>query len=190
MLVRLLEVAHDAGVPRVVVAGSFAEYGRSADCYDFIPVNAPLLPTTAYAASKAAGFMAAWSYAIEAKIEMCYLRIFSAYGEGQYAGNFWPALREAAQSGRDFPMTPGEQVRDYVPVEDIAQEVVHAVVRGDIDAGSPLVLNVGSGTPVTMRAFAEYWWARWHAPGKLLPGAVPYRPNEPMRFVPVVERRT
>ena len=187
VLVRLLEVAKAAGVPRVVVAGSFSEYGKSADQYDFIPVNAPLLPTNAYAASKAAAFIGAWSYAIENKIELCYLRIFSAYGEGQYVGNFWPALRAAAQSGLDFPMTLGQQVRDYVPVADVVKQIVNAVLRDDINAGCPLVMNVGSGKPVTMRDFAEYWWTHWQAQGRLLPGAIDYRPNEPMRFVPVVE---
>jgi nucleoside-diphosphate-sugar epimerase len=186
VFVRLMEQAKHAGVTRLVVTGTFAEYGRSADRYDFIPVDAPLLPTTAYAASKAAAFMAAWSYAVEMKLELCYLRIFSAYGEGQFAGNFWPALREAARAGQDFPMTLGEQIRDYIPVEDVADTVLQSAFRGDVQAGNPLVLNVGSGVPVSMRAFAESWWSRWQASGKLLPGAVPYRTNEPMRFVPAM----
>jgi nucleoside-diphosphate-sugar epimerase len=171
----------------VVVSGSFAEYGRSADRYELIPVGAPLEPTSAYAASKAAGFIAASTFAIENQIELCYLRIFSVFGEGQYAGNFWPALREAARAGQDFPMSPGEQIRDYIPVEDVAAALHRSVLRKDVQPGFPLVLNIGTGVPVSMRGFAEKWWSHWGATGKLLVGALPYRQNEPMRFVPLVE---
>lgn len=187
VLLHLLEIAKKAGVLRVVISGSFAEYGRSADLYDRIPPGAPLEPTSAYAASKAAGYIASRAFAIENQIELCYLRIFSVYGEGQYHGNFWPALRSAALGGHDFPMSPGEQIRDYIPVEDVAAALLFGALRRDVLPGNPLVLNVGTGSPVSMRQFAERWWGLWGAKGKLLPGALPYRPNEPMRFVPLVE---
>lgn len=186
VLIDLLEKAQQANIKRVVLAGSFAEYGQSSDLYDFIPVDAPLRPTYAYAASKAAAYVLATTFAIDVKIELCYLRIFSAYGEGQFEGNFWPALRNAAEKGIDFPMTHGEQVRDYIPVEQVALAIEHAVTRPDISPGVPLVLNVGSGVPVSMLDFARYWWSHWNATGKLLVGAIPYRKNEIMRCVPKI----
>ena len=182
--IRMLEQAHAAGVRRVVMAGTFAEYGRSADRHDPIPPDAPLLPTYGYAASKAAAFAAAHAFAIEHGLEFCYLRIFSAFGEGQFAANFWPALKEAAERGGDFEMTAGEQVRDYVPVETVAGAFLHAAERPDVVAGMPFVRNLGSGQPVSMREFAEHWWGRWGAKGALKVGALPYRANEVMRFIP------
>jgi nucleoside-diphosphate-sugar epimerase len=185
VMLDLLEQAHAAGVKRFVLAGSFAEYGLAADQYECIPADAALLPTSPYAASKAAGFIAAHAYAIDKQIELCYLRIFSAFGEGQYANNFWPALRAAALSGADFPMTPGAQVRDFVPVEKVARDILRAIEDpAVVKAGAPYVANVGSGEPVTMLQFAERYWAQWKAQGQILAGAKPYRPNEPMRFVP------
>ncbi len=184
VLVRLLLAAHAGGVRRVVVAGTFAEYGRSFEDFEAIPSDAPLRPTYGYAAAKAAAFQAASAFAIERRIEMCYLRIFSAFGDGQYAQNFWPALKRAALTGEDFPMTPGEQVRDYVDVDQVARAFLRAAEAGDVQVGVPWVRNVGSGVPVSMRAFAEHWWSVWNAPGRLLVGALPYRPNELMRCVP------
>jgi nucleoside-diphosphate-sugar epimerase len=181
---QLMQAAKQAGVRRVVISGSFAEYGRSADRHEFIPTDAALLPTSAYAASKAAGFIAASAFATENLMELCYLRIFSAFGEGQHAANFWPALRDAALRGDDFAMTAGEQIRDYIPVGQVAAAVLDAAQRTDVRPGEPLVKNVASGKPVSMRAFAEHWWAAWNASGSLRIGAKPYRPNEPMRFVP------
>jgi nucleoside-diphosphate-sugar epimerase len=185
VFVRLMEQAKLAGVKRLVVAGTFAEYGRSADQYEFIPPDAPLLPTYPYAASKAAAFVAAHAFAIDRGLELCYLRIFSAYGEGQFIGNFWPSLKEAAQSGADFKMTLGEQIRDYMPVEDVVKLLISASELKEIPH-QILVENVGTGAPVTMRAFAEYWWNYWHAEGRLLIGALPYRAHEIMRFVPKI----
>lgn len=187
VLQQLMAAAREAGVRRCVVAGSYAEYGRSADTMQLIPPDAPLLPTYAYAASKAAGSVMAGAFAIEQAMELCYLRIFSVFGEGQYRENFWPALRQAAREGRDFAMTPGEQVRDYVEVEAVARAFRGAVERMDVRAGQPWVRNVGTGTAISMKEFAHEWWSRWNAPGRLLVGALPYRPNEIMRCVPLID---
>lgn len=182
----LMERAREAGVGRVVIAGSFAEYGLSANHHALIPPEAALLPTTSYAASKAACFAAAHALAIELGLELGWLRIFSAFGDGQFAANFWPALRQAALAGEDFAMTPGEQVRDYIAVEAVAERFLHAATRTDLVAGQPHVANVGTGRPVTMADFARTWWARWNATGRLQVGALPYRANEVMRFVPLI----
>jgi len=185
VMLDLLEKAHAAGVKHFVLAGSFAEYGLSADNYDFIPVNAPLLPTSPYASSKAAGFIAANTFAIRMQIKLSYLRIFSAYGEGQCMDNFWPSLREAALSGKDFLMTPGRQIRDFVPITDVVRHIMRAIDNSSsVICGKPFIANIGSGNPMPLLDFARKCWAEWNAEGRIIPGAKPYRPNEPMRFVP------
>ena len=86
----------------LVIAGSYAEYGLSALRYSEIPVDAPLEPTFPYAASKAAAGMLAMSYARSEKISLSYLRIFNAFGHGQYKSNLCTSLLNAAQNGNDF----------------------------------------------------------------------------------------
>jgi nucleoside-diphosphate-sugar epimerase len=184
VLERMMRNASAAGIRRFLLAGTFAEYGRAADHYDTIPSDAPLLPTTPYAASKAASWMAAHALAIEKQFELGYFRIFSAYGEGQYAGNFWPSLRAAALAGEDFRMSPGEQIRDYIQVTEISRLLVKALDDPSFTPGVPTAYNLGTGTPVSMRQFAEKFWDEWNASGKLRIGALPYRENEVMRFVP------
>jgi UDP-glucose 4-epimerase len=186
VLLKLLSCARVAGIRRIVIAGTGLEYGRSAWKYDYIPANAPLLPITAYAASKAAGCIAATSYASEHSLQLAYLRIFTAYGEGQYDKSLWPSLRQAAISGSDFRMTAGEQILDFVPVEIVAKHLVTALTQPAIEDGIPYVSNVGLGRPVLLRDFAAALWAEWGATGKLLLGALPYRKNEMMRLVPEV----
>ena len=92
----------------------------------------------------------------------------------------------AARAGTDYEMTPGEQIRDFIPVAKVAEWFVRAVKTNKIEAGQPLMLNLASGRPQTIRDFAEYWWDQCKATGTLKVGALPYRPHEVMRYIPLV----
>jgi nucleoside-diphosphate-sugar epimerase len=180
----LLQKAKEAGIPRVVVAGSCHEYGLSANHYDFIPADAPMKPMGAYGASKAAFSVAAAGYARATNWDIRVLRIFAVYGEGQNPGNFWPSLKRAAMAGEDFQMTLGEQICDFSPVEFVVDEILAEVIK----PGSNRVFrNLGSGQPQSLLDFATGWWSKWNAKGRLLAGSVAYRKNEIMRYVPLLE---
>ena len=179
----LMATARASGVMKVVASGTYAEYGKAGLRYEFIPPDAPLEPTDPYAASKAAASVALGSYARANRMGLFYGRIFSAFGEGQNAANFWPALRRAALAGEDFEMTAGEQVRDFIPVTDVAAQFLAACTKTDWPPGEPEFRNVASGRPVTLAGFATEWWEKWEAVGQLRLGAVPYRPNEVMRYI-------
>ena len=181
---RLLELAEAAGVRRFVVAGSSHEYGNAARRFETIPPDAPLEPITPYGASKSAAFQLLRTFAIAHEQELVYGRIFSAYGEGQFAGNFWPSLRQAALAGDDFPMTSGRQVSDFIPVAAVAGHLLAACERCDVVPGVPLVVNVGSGRSKSLVTFAQAEWNRLEATGKLRPGVLPDRPNQIERYVP------
>jgi nucleoside-diphosphate-sugar epimerase len=181
------QTAIDAGVQRLVICGSCFEYGASGLRFGSIPIIAPLEPTNAYAASKAAATMAAVALAREKKAECALLRPFHVFGEGEAATRFWPALREAAMTGRDFAMSAGEQVRDFVPVEKVAEAFLHTAVHVRLTPGVPKIRNLGSGRAQTLLQFAQEWWRKWEAKGNLLVGELPYRPNEVMRYVPQLQ---
>jgi nucleoside-diphosphate-sugar epimerase len=180
---KLLRSAAEAGVGKVIIAGSYMEYGLSADTYEYIPPTAALLPTTPYASSKAAAFELAHAFCIDAKISLVYNRIFSAFGLGQHYGNLWPSLRKFAMDSKDFNMTSGEQIRDFIPVEEVALYFLQDL---KLDYGidfNPRVKNVCSGKGTSILEFANYWWKIWNAKGKLIPGNMPSRKDEPIRFV-------
>ena len=156
---KLFSVAADAGVKTFLVAGSCFEYGRSAERYDFIPPDAPLEPTLSYPASKAAASVAFHAFACERNIRLLNLRIFQVFGEGELETRFWPSLRKAALAGEDFPMTAGEQVRDFIPVEKVAQAFMVALTRTDLKPGQPRVENLGATRP-QCAAFPQPAWHR------------------------------
>lgn len=172
---------------RLIIAGSYAEYGLSGLRYEKIPASAPLEPTSSYAVSKAAACQLALGFARSEAIEMAYLRIFNAFGQGQHGSNLWPSLMKAAVSGEDFEMTPGEQIRDFIDVDHIAFRFVELALSSKLLSGKPLVVNVASGKPQTVRQFCEYWWIHSKAAGSLRIGGIPYRANEVMRYVPSLD---
>jgi nucleoside-diphosphate-sugar epimerase len=184
---RFFQQAYDAGVRKFLVAGSCFEYGKSAERYTEIPVTATLEPTMSYPTSKAAASIAFYGWAVQMQVQLKILRIFQVFGEGEDPKRLWPSLRRAALAGEDYPMTLGQQVRDFISVEAVAQRFVSELNFEDTAEGSPRIKHVGTGKPQTVLAFSQYWWEQWAAKGKLLPGAVPYRENEVMRFVPECE---
>lgn len=182
----LMHKAIASGIQTFVVCGSCSEYGAVGERHERIPVDAALEPVGAYAASKAAASMLALGLAGEKKLRLSVLRPFHVFGEGEAPQRLWPALREAALNGADFEMTTGEQVRDFVPVEEVARAFLQQTTNSPPSPGRPVVANIGSGEPLTIRSFAQNWWRHWGATGKLLPGNIPYRPNEVMRYVPQI----
>ena len=183
---KLFATCKQAGIGRFIVAGSCFEYGESGARYEFIPVDAPLEPTQSYPTSKAKASMAFCEFAREEQVELLILRIFHVYGEGELATRFWPSLKAAAEKGEDFPMSAGEQVRDFVPVELVAKTFIDALERKDLELGKPVINNLGTGQPMSLREFAEREWKGFNASGRLLIGEVPTRPGEVMRYVPEI----
>lgn len=181
---RLIEASAGAGVRRFLAAGTSHEYGTAADKYSRIPPDAPLEPLTPYGASKAAAFNILRAFSIEAGIELFYGRIFSAYGDGQFVGNFWPSLKRAALGGEDFSMTSGSQITDFIHVKEVAIHILRACTRTDIRSGLPLITNIGSGKARKLSSFAEEQWQILQAKGSLRLSALPDRPNALARCVP------
>lgn len=179
----LFEQARLAGIRRFVVAGSCFEYGSSGERFDAIPTDAPLEPTNSYAASKAAASIALVQWAKEHKLSLEILRIFHVYGEGELESRFWPSLRRAALAGEDFPMTEGEQIRDFLAVEDVASTFLNRALINSSCTSDVEVFNLSAGTQISIRSFAERCWKQWDAKGQLLFGKIPYRAGELMRYV-------
>jgi nucleoside-diphosphate-sugar epimerase len=188
--IALWKSAAAAGVRRVVTCGSCFEYGIAGERHERIPATCPLEPIGPYASSKAAASIALTGMAREMNFEAAVLRPFHVFGDGEHESRLWPSLKAAALSGRDYPMTNGEQVRDMTPVESVATAFLAVASEREMIRGVPEVHNLGTGVPTTVLAFASHWWSKWNASGRLVAGAMPYRPDDVMRYVPELTLET
>jgi nucleoside-diphosphate-sugar epimerase len=165
---------------RLVHAGSCGEYG---------PAKGPLhedqacRPTWFYPATKHASVVLLSTLGREAGREVIGLRPFGPYGPADAPDRLLPEVTRALLEGREIAVTAGEQVRDYLHVDDHATAFVLAATHELARTGE--VYNVGSGEGVTVRALCEMVADAVGAGalGRIRFGALPYRPDEVWEMV-------
>jgi UDP-glucose 4-epimerase len=144
--------AHDAGVERFGYASSMAVYGNPH--YSPQDENHPVNPTSPYGISKYASERYLLAMASQWKIEPVIFRYFNTYGPRQtpspYVGVITIFCRKIFSSEKPLIFGDGEQVRDFIHVEDIADGSVMAMAKAP--AGSILNLGTGIGTSVNRLA--------------------------------------
>ena len=62
-------------------------------------------------------------YAEQAGFELAWGRIFFLYGPGEPDGRLVPAVGRALLAGEPVPTTRGEQMRDFMHVDDVGGRV-------------------------------------------------------------------
>lgn len=186
---RLIQQAAAYGIKDVLVAGSCFEYGMAAEGQELIHPATETRPTLSYPISKAAATVSCLGLARHLGLRLQVLRIFQVFGEGEASTRFWPSLRAAALEGRDFPMSAGDQVRDFISVDDVARKFVEALNFEGVEMGRPHIRNIGNGRAQSLLDFALHWWNTWQAKGQLLPGQIMSRPGEIGQLVANVKDR-
>ncbi len=171
-----LKALVEQGLGTLVVAGTCFEYGMQSGPLD---EARPALPANAYALAKDTLRRELEQLQRERAFALTWARLFYLYGDGQAPTALWPQLRRAAEAGAaTFAMSGGEQLRDYLPVEQAAAHLVALALQR---RGHGLV-NVCSGQPVSVRSLVERWIAEhgWSIRPDL--GRYPYPAHEPMAF--------
>jgi nucleoside-diphosphate-sugar epimerase len=190
----LVDAAARAEVGLMVAAGTVLEYrghGRLPDAPAPLPAicgeDAPADPLDPYGATKAAGGALLRARAVEAGLPCWYLRLATMYGPGDDAQKLLPSAIAAARAGRPFETSGGEQVREWLHVED-AVEALLAAATAPPRAGAEVV-NVGTGQGVALREVVGRVFDLAGAdPALLRLGARPYRRGEVHRLVMSAER--
>ena len=115
-------------------------------------------------------------------IRVLNVRLESVYGPGDDDTKFiTQLLRALVRNDPEFPLTPGEQARDFIHVKDAAEAYLRLVQHAAQGTESSWIeAGVGSSRAVTIREFAELARELSGAETQLQFGAKPYRPNEIM----------
>lgn len=153
--VALMQAARDAGVGRVVFASSGAVYGDQTT--QPVSETAWPHPRSPYAVSKLASELYVNTLGELYGIETVSLRIFNAYGAGQFV----PAahapvipffLKQALSGGSVIVFGTGQQTRDFVYIDDVVDALVAASEAIGVNRQ---VINVGSGQETSVRVLVD-----------------------------------
>ena len=168
----LLEELANAGCKHVVGVGTCFEYEMRAEP---LREDSPTKPATLYAACKLAFSLIAAQRLSQLGVGFAWSRLFYIYGPYEDERRVVPAEIKALTAGVEFPGTSGEQVRDYLHVEDVASALC-AISRQRLEGA----FNVCSGVPVTIAGLMQTLGDLLGRPELIRLGAFPYRQWEPM----------
>jgi dTDP-6-deoxy-L-talose 4-dehydrogenase (NAD+) len=166
----------EAGLPALLVSGTCFEYGMQSGALseDLIP-----LPCTAYGYAKDALRRQLEFLRGKHPFALTWARLFYLYGDGQPKSSLLPQLKESVARGEvAFNMSRGEQLRDYLPVTEVASVLVKLALRREYIG----VVNICSGKPVSVRTLVEGWLNENDWTIGLNLGHYDYPDYEPMAF--------
>jgi nucleoside-diphosphate-sugar epimerase len=159
----------------VIVTGSSMEYassdaanGEEDACW----------PETPYGLSKLTQTLAARQYALRFQVPTRVARLYIPFGALDSPQKLLPTVADALRQGRAVDLSPCEQRRDFVAVEDVARGYLD--LAADLPRGGFDIFNLCSGQALPLRSLLL---AMAHAAGRpaslLRFGAIAMRAGEP-----------
>ncbi len=127
-----------------------------------------------YAASKAAAWQFCRMFYRTEGWPIVGVMPFQTYGPGQPERTVLGAALKTARAGENFPMTSGEQIRDWIYIDDVIEGMLAAAEAEGVE-GETLELGTGIGMPVRDIVIRLFQLA---GKGQPLVGALPQRPGE------------
>lgn len=105
-------------------------------------------------------------------------RIGILYGAGQTNAMFIPTLVSSLLDGKEFPMTKGEQTRDFIYIDDLVNAIEIVLDQPEISG----LFNLGTGHAPMLRDVAVMVEKLVGEENKVRPGAIPYRDKESWEY--------
>ena len=137
----LLECARQAGVKRFVQISTDEVYGSLGATGKFTE-QSPLNPSSPYSASKTAADLLVLAYGHTFKMDVVVTRCSNNYGPFQFPEKLIPLMIANALEGKKLPVYgDGQQIRDWIHVEDHGYAVLAALEKGKPGE----VYNIGAG---------------------------------------------
>ena len=169
----IVKVLDWSKLKRFIQIGSSDEYGNLQAPQDETMRESPISP---YSFGKVASSQFLQMLNRTEGFPAVILRLFLVYGPSQDHKRFLPQVIRGCASGKTFPTSLGEQLRDFCYVDDVTRGILMALMKDDINGE---VINIASGIPVTIRKVIETVKVII-GQGDPLFGQIPYRAKENM----------
>ncbi len=171
-----LKTMIEKGVKQLLVTGTCFEYGMQSGC---LKESQQAMPNNSYALAKDSQRKYLQLLQQEYSFVLQWTRLFYMYGEGQSPHTLLGQLKIAIDTdANQFNMSGGEQLRDYLSVEKVAEYLLEIIECRNCDG----IVNVCSGQPISIRSLVEKYLDQHQAKMKLNLGFYPYADYEPMAF--------
>jgi UDP-glucose 4-epimerase len=168
--INVLEASYEVGVQRFVQVGTAYEHPAS---------ETERGPNNPYVASKMAAWLFWRAFVEKNAIDSLAVRLYHMYGPGQVRGLI-PAAMQAALRNETFRMTPGEQLRDFVYIDDVVEGLVATLTSPDVHGKT---YDIGSGIGRQVKAVVRHIFDLMDSRGQYVLSALEYRPNEEMELI-------
>jgi len=172
---KMLDLCRIAKCPVFVGVGSQAEYGIA---QGVLTEDSPCRPVTAYGVAKYSLSLLATKFGEVTDTRVVWFRLFSAYGPKDDPSHMLPFLITSLLQGTCPPLTLGEQLWDYLYVEDAVEAMLSAVASLQANG----IFNLASGQSQTLRTVIESVRDAIDPELVLGFGELPYRPDQMMHL--------
>ncbi len=164
------------GLSDLSVVGTCFEYGMHEG---MLSETMPSDPANPYALAKDTLRKRLEDLCQQILFNLKWIRLFYMYGEGQNSNSLLSQLQKALDSkAEQFNMSGGEQVRDYLPVQKVAEYIVKIALQDKVTG----IINCCSGKPISVKQLVENYLKEQNASIHLNLGYYPYTDYEPMAF--------
>lgn len=110
-------------------------------------------------------------------LQICNVLLENFYGEDEPIDRFIPGMVWKLKKGEKVFLTEGSQIRDFVYVADVVEDIVSIINRKDMP--EYLDLPLGTGVGVSIKELAQYLKEILNSQSELCFGAIEKRYNEP-----------
>lgn len=166
----LLEASKNIPYKCFINTGSSSEYG-----FKDKPMKEDDLcePVSYYALTKLASTHLCKVFAFLNNKPIVTFRLFSVYGSYEEETRFIPAIMKALLNGNIIKLTPGNQRRDFIHVDDVSSAYLKALRLGKKVKGK--VFNIGTGKEYSNDEIVDILFSVTNQKTKIKKGSYPKR---------------
>lgn len=164
-----LEDMIKGGLRNITVMGSMHETGYWEGAVD---ENTPCNPMSMYGIAKNALRQDLQLFCKGRDVNLHWLRAYYIYGDDTRGSSIFAKICQAAEDQKkEFPFTTGKNKYDFIEIRHLAEQIFYASTQDEING----VINVCTGTPVSLADMVENYIKEKGFDIKLIYGAFPDR---------------
>lgn len=169
-------------IESIIALGTTDEYGIHNSSFTESSIENPISP---YGFGKLCGTQLAQFFNRSFNLPVIILRPTIAYGPYQANDMFIPSLINTLIVNKDFKMTEGNQLRDFIYISDLVEAMLLISENQNCNGE---IFNIGYGESLMLKDVASTIASELNKEHLLKLGSIPYRQNEVMKYATCIDK--